>query len=691
LHGINGILIMKQARPKRRRPESEAAKRRIPMAWFVMFLMIFINFRMAAADDLAATNAVDLSQLANMDISQLMQVKVSILGPSTSVSQTPAAVSVVTLDQIQRSGAMSLPEALRLVPGLDVAQVGASQWAVSARGFNDTFADKLLVLQDGRDLYTPLYSGVFWDVSETMMEDIDQIEVVRGPGATLWGANAMNGVINVITKSAADTQGLLASAGGGNQERAFASARYGGVIGSNLFYRVYGTYENRDATMLPDGSGADNSSQMARGGFRADWSPTMENAIMVQGSGYAGWLDQVFGVLMPPAPEVVTNAEEMKVSGADVLGKWTHEISDTANFKLQAYYDYSQRDAPWVFNEQLHTFDLDFKNEFAVGERNKLDWGLGYRLTHDQEVNTPDISFNPDNSTLNLYSTFAQDDIALIPDRLGLTVGSKLEHDDYTGFEYEPGARLLWTPTMQQSFWASISRAVRTPSRSDEAISLAHPDELPVTLLGNTAFESEELVAYEVGYRSRPIPELSVDVTAFYNDYTRLRSEEPDPANPAQFILDNNLRGETYGCEATATWRMTDWWKWQPSYSLLKADLQTRSRTPNPVDAATIAQTEGTSPEHQFSLQSSMDLPRGVTFDTALRYVDQLAYFQINSYFELDARLAWQINQNWQVALVGQNLLHDQLPEFGPTYVNTQAGQVTDIPRSVYLKVTCRF
>ncbi len=691
IHGISGILIMQTGKPNPRRLGAEGFKHRIPIMGFVVFLMLFLSYGRAAADDLAATNGTDLSQLANMDISQLMQVKVSILGPSTSVSQTPAAVAVVTQDQIQRSGAMNLPEALRLVPGLDVAQVDASQWAVSARGFNDTFADKLLVLQDGRDLYTPLYSGVFWDVSETMLEDIDQIEVVRGPGATLWGANAMNGVINVITKSAADTQGLLASAGGGNQEQAFANARYGGVIGSNLFYRVYGTYENHDATVMPDGSGANNSWQIAHGGFRTDWSPAGVNAIMVQGSGYAGWIDQVFGVVTSPPDGLATNAEVMKVSGADVLGKWTHEISDTANFKLQAYYDYNQRDALSVFNEQLHTFDLDFKNEFALGERNHLDWGLDYRLTRDQEVNTADISFVPSSATLNLYSAFAQDEITLVPDRLSLTLGSKLEHNDYTGFEYEPGARLLWTPAAHQTFWGSISRAVRTPSRADEAIALAHPNGLPVPLLGNNAFMSEELVAYEVGYRSQPLPTLSVDVTAFYNDYTRLRSEAPNPANAAQFMLANNLSGRTYGGEATATWRMTDWWKWQPAYSLLKSDFQSRSGAATPVDAVTIAQMQETSPENQFSLRSSMDLPGGVTFDTALRYVDQLAYFQISSYFELDARLAWKINDHWQVALVGQNLLHDQHAEFGPTYVSTQAGQITEITRSVYLKATCRF
>ena len=651
---------------------------------------LLFNLEAAAADDLTTTNAADLSRLADMDISQLMQVKVSILGPSETVSQTPAAVSVVTQDQIQRSGAMNIPEALRLVPGLDVAQVDASQWAVSARGFNSIFANKLLVLQDGRDLYTPLYSGVFWDVQQTMMEDIDQIEVVRGPGATLWGANAMNGVINVITKSAEDTQGLLASGGGGNQERGFAEARYGGVIGSNLFYRVYGTYENHDATVLPDGSGANNSWQIAHGGFRADWAPTPVNAVMLQGSGYLGWIDEVFGLTQPPPTGVVTNEEELKVGGADVLGKWTHTISDTANFKLQAYYDFNERNAPYIFDEELHTIDLDFKNEFEPLDRNKMVWGLGYRLTRDTEMNNPNISFQPDNCTLNLFSGFAQDEIALVRDRLSLTLGSKLEHNDYTGFEYEPGARLLWTPVPHQTFWASVSRAVRTPSRADESVILAHPDELPVTLSGTNTFESEELIAYEIGYRSEPLQSLSVDLTAYYNDYTDLRSFQRE-GNTLQYFVGNDLYGFTYGCEATATWRATDWWQWQPSYTLLRMDLKSRADGASPPDPISLAQAEGSSPEHQFSLRSSMNLPRGVTFDTDLRYVDRLSYFQINSYFELDARLAWQINPRWEVALVGQNLLHDQHPEFGPTFVNTQAGRVTDIPRSFYVKVTCRF
>lgn len=654
------------------------------------------------ADDTSSTNTDVVTQLGDMDINQLLKVKVSIIGRSEAVSETPAAVSVVTQDDIKRSGAMNFPEALRLVPGMDVAQLDSSQWAVSARGFNDTFANKLLVMQDGRSIYTPLFSGVFWDVQGTMMEDIDHIEVVRGPGATLWGANAMNGVINILTKSAEDTQGLLVSGGGGNLNRGFAEARYGGVLSSNVYYRVYGTYENHDATVLPDGSDADNSWQLARGGFRTDINPEGVNTFTVQGDGYIGGIDQVFGVLGPPPTFTMTNDDLMRVSGANVLGRWTHTFSDTANFKLQAYYDYTDRDVPDVFNERRHTFDLDFKNEFALGNRNQIVWGLGYRFTADHEQNTPTIAFDPTDDTLNQVSAFAQDELAIVPQRLSLTFGSKFEHNDYTGFEVEPGARLLWTPMEHQTFWGSVSRAVRTPSRAEEAIMITQAQQLPsppyppgtfapITLQGNDDFDSEDLIAYEIGYRTQPCDKLSLDLAAYYNDYDNLRSQQQNPADPLQFYLANSLHGRSYGFEASATWRVLDWWRLQPSYTMLKMNLYASPDGASPPDMRSVAEVEGTSPQNQFSLRSSMDFPHGITFDAALRYVDNLPYFHIDSYFELDARLAWKVTKNLEVSLVGQNLLHDQHAEFGPSYINTQAGQVTDIPRSFYARVTWSF
>ncbi|MDE3067861.1 MAG: TonB-dependent receptor [Verrucomicrobiota bacterium] len=648
--------------------------------------------RALGADDVAATN-----DLASLTIPELMKIRVTILGPSQAVSQTPAAVSVITQDDLRRSGVRNFPEALRLVPGMDVAQLDASQWAVSARGFNDVFADKLLVMQDGRSIYTPLFSGVFWDVQGTLMDDVDRIEVIRGPGATLWGANAMNGVINIITKSAADTQGTLVEGGGGAQERGLAGVRYGGKINDHAWYRAYGTYENHDHTLLPDGSGANNAWQLARGGFRTDWQPPGANQFTFQGDGYAGWIDQVFGAFDPgnSTTYTATNNDQVKVSGANLLGRWTHAFSDTSDLKLQAYYDYTARDAARIFNEQRHTFDLDLKHEFALGDRNKLDWGLGYRVTADREEDTPTISFNPDHQTVNLYSAFAQDEIALVQDRLSLTLGSKFEDNDYTGFEVEPGARLLWTPTAHQTFWASVSRAVRTPSRAEESVVLMQGQfenppgaYVPATTLGTNTFKSEQLIAYEMGYRVEPFKRLSLDLAAFFNHYDDLRSvQQPNLLLPTVYLA-NDLYGDTYGGELSATWTAADWWRLVPSYSLVKMNLHARAGS---TDTTSVALDEGSSPQQQVALRSMMDLPHGVSFDTALRYVDQVPAHQIQGYFELDARLGWRINKNWEVAVVGQNLLHDQHAEYAPSYIKTQNGAVTEIPRGVFGTVTLRF
>lgn len=641
-----------------------------------------------------STNA-NVAALSNLSIEQLMEVKVLILGSPATISKTPAAVSVVTQEDIQRSGAMNIPEALRLVPGLEVAQLDASQWAVSARGFNDVFANKLLVLQDGRSIYTPLFSGVFWDAQGTMLEDIDRIEVIRGPGATLWGANAVNGVINIITKSAQDTQGTLISGGGGNQDRGFGGARFGGKIDDNTFYRVYGTYMNHDDTVLPDGSSGHNAWQTVRGGFRVDWNPTAENLLTLQGDGYLGWINQVFG-LFDPATNTFSRVvrDEMKLKGANALGRWTHTFSDTSELKVQMYYDHTDREAV-ILKESRDALDLNLQHSFALGDRNNIVWGLGYRLTADQEQDNSTIAFRPTSETLNLFSAFAQDEIALIQDRLSLTLGSKFEHNDYTGLEVQPGARLLWTPTEHQTFWASVSRAVRTPSRAEETITLRQSAEVapgffvPLTIAGTSAFESEDLMAYEVGYRTAPFSQLSLDLAAFYNDYDHLRSQSF--TSPTQIYLSNNLHGHTYGAEATATWRVKDWWRLQPTYTLLLMDLAARTDRGGYTDNNSARQFEGSNPQNQFSLRSSMDLPHHVSFDTTLRYVDELPASRIGSYFELEARLAWQITKNLEAAIVGQNLLHDQHAESGPSYIKTQNGLTSEIPRSFYAKLTWRF
>ena len=690
-----------------RQSEIKSEKFLLPQKGKIKLILIAGAMLAATVTALAqdgATNA-ELSQLADLDITNLLTIKVSITSPNEpqTIPQIPAAVSVVTADDIQRSGAQSYPEALRLVPGMDVAQADASQWAVSSRGFNDIFANKLLVMQDGRSIYTPLFSGVFWDVQGTMIEDVDHIEVIRGPGATIWGANAMNGVINIITKNAEDTQGLLASAGGGLQDRGFESARYGGVINSNAFYRVYETYENHDSTVLSNGNDASNAWQLARAGFRTDWFSHSDNAFTFQGDGYAGWIDQVFNVFNPVSvPSFTdTNAETMDVSGANVLGRWTHTISDTSNFKLQAYYDYTARYAPNVLDEHRHTFDLDFKHEFAIGSRNDVTWGFGYRLTTDSEVNNPFVAFNPEAQTINLYSTFVQDVLEIVPNRLSLTFGSKFEQNDYTGFDYQPSGRLLWTPMEHQTFWASVSRAVRTPSREEESVDFNEAEPVPppappgtyvpVTVLGTNTFKDETMTAYEVGYRADPLKNLSFDVAAYWNHYNNLRSQQllrvfPTPA----YYFANEIHGDSYGGEISATWRVADWWRLEPSYSYWKGIFHANTAG-GYTDNNSVATYEGSSPENQFQIRSSMDLPHDVTFDIALRYVDRLTFpqpgstFTVPAYVELGTRLAWRINKHWEVAVVGDNLVHDRHWEFLPTEIQTQA---TEIPRTIFAKVT---
>lgn len=426
-----------------------------------------------------------------------------------------------------------------------------------------------------------------------------------------------------------------------------------------------------------------------------DWNPTADNAFLLEGGGYGGGVDEMFTVYDPASPTLSDMArEDMRVGGADVLGRWTHAISDTTNWKLQAYYDFTTRDTNRVFDEQRNTFGLTFQNEFAADGRNQAIWGLGYRVTADTEKDFPAYSFYPAGDTLNLFSAFAQDEITLVPDRLKLTLGSKLEHNDYTGVEIEPGARLLWTLTERQTFWASVSRAVRTPSRSEESILLYEPNQpAPGTVAeisGNPHFQSEEMLAYEIGYRAVPADNLSLDAAVFFNNYDHLRSLEFSSFSPGlppadSMYLANNLYGDTYGTEISATWRVTPRWRLQPAYTFLKMNLHAQAGSTDTTDPALLA---GQSPENQFSLQSFWNLPHGVSAYAGLRYVDSLPSIGISSYFELDARLAWRINRHWEVAVVGQNLLHPQHQEFAPSEIPIQQ---TEIPRSVLGTVTWQF
>jgi iron complex outermembrane receptor protein len=641
-----------------------------------------------AAVRASTTNSVDLSELP---LEQLLNMDVTILRGHDTLSKIPAAISVVTADDIRRNGAMNIPEALRQVPGLDVAQLNSSEWAVSARGFNDVFANKLLVLQDGRTVYSPLFSGVFWDTPGTMMEDIDRIEVIRGPGSTAWGANAVNGVINVITKNARDTQGWLASAGAGNLDQGFINARYGGQVGSNVFYRVYGTYQNNDSFPQPNGREANDSWRLGRGGFHLDWYADDANLFTLQGDGYVGSFHQTFTIFDPASPTFTDQLPTvMDVRGANVLGRWTHTVSDTSELKAQLYYDRTTRDAT-IFAETRDTVDLDLQHSFALGDRNGITWGFGYRYSGGKIGGSPTVMFVPPDDHLQLVSSFVQDEVTLLPDRLKLTLGTKIEHNDFSGWELEPGGRVAWTPDDRNTLWASVSRAVRTPARSDEDSRFNQVEPTPfgpavLQISGNPEFRSEKLMAYETGYRVHPYDKLSLDVATFYNVYTDLRSLQMGPGFP--FIpttLVNGMHGETYGVEAAANLELTSWWRVNPSYTLLKMELHKNKRS---TDTTSPVLDEGENPQQQFSLHSGMDLPHNIFLDATLRYVDSLPSLRVDSYVTMDARIAWRPTKSLELALVGQDLFTPRHAEFRSTQFQSQPA---DVPRSFYAKATWKF
>ncbi len=633
---------------------------------------IFLAMALPLSAQTNLSNASPL-QLKKLSLEDLMNLDV------TSVSKrpepywrAPAAIQVITQDDIRRSGASSIPEALRLADNLQVAQVNAQQWAITARGFNGNYANKLLVMIDGRSVYTPLYSGVFWDVQDYLMEDIDRIEVISGPGATLWGANAVNGVINIMSKSAKDTQGFLLEAGGGTEMRGFGGLRYGGVLATNVYYRVYGKFFDRDSAVLRNGADANNGWRKGQGGFRIDWEASPQNTVTVQGDIYDGSLDQAPG-------------GHSQITGGNLLTRWTHNFTEDSAFSLQMYYDRTDRTRITGLNlsEYLDTYDLDAQYRLQAGERNNLVMGLGYRFTHDKIQNSPTLAFLPPVLDRNLFSAFIQDEIKLF-DNLTFTPGTKLEHNDYTEWEFQPSGRLSWGVTSNQTIWAAVSRAVRTPSRFDA--DQFRPATPPYTIAGGPNFISETVNAYELGYRVRPHPNVTLTASTFYNNYDHLRTRSVPP--PAPSIIGNNMNGQTYGAELNGSWQVSEELRLKAGYTLLKEEL---SVFPGFTDAShTLLETQD--PQQQFSVGAAIDLPHQWEFDTRLRWVDTLKNFSggqfgsVPAYFELDARLGWRVNDHLELTLVGQNLLHDQHPEY-----SFPSATRSEIERGFYGKAVWRF
>jgi iron complex outermembrane receptor protein len=610
---------------------------------------------------------VSTEALKQLSIEQLMNLQVtSVSKRPERLAQTASAIEVITGEDIRRSGASSLPEALRLASNLQVAQVDSRQWAISARGFNGTTTNKLLVLIDGRTVYTPLYSGVFWDVQDVPLADIDRIEVISGPGATLWGSNAVNGVINVITKGAKYTEGLLVSGGGGTELRGVGTVRYGGALGSDVRYRVYGTGFARDATALPSGLGAGDEWHLEQGGFRMGWDASNATHVTVQGDLYNGRLGQ-------------RNAADIPVSGGNVMAKWSHTVSDHSHVVAQLYYDRTNRNIPNLFGENLDIYDIDLQHQTRLGARHDLVWGLGYRLMNDRVTNTPALAFLPGHVTRQWFTGFVQDEIALVPDRLHVALGSKVEHNDYTGFEIEPSGRLSWQVSQSSLLWTAVSRALRTPSRVDRE--LFFPGQPPYFLAGGPGFHSEDELAYELGYRHHH-GLLALSVATFYSRYYGLRSlEQVNPPASAPIIIGNGQDAESYGAEVTADYWLTSEWRLRAGYTELRVHIW---RKPGSTDM-TGGSGESQTPERQFFLYSSLDLPAHFRLDGGFRAIGGIANAQVPAYAELNANLSWQPTPSIGLSVVGQNLFHDHHAEFQLPAVRRE------IQRGVYGSVEWRF
>jgi iron complex outermembrane receptor protein len=597
--------------------------------------------------------------LKNMSLEQLMAIEVSSVSRRPErLSETASAIQVITRDDIRRSGATRLPEALRLATNLEVDQLDASQWAISARGFNSPLANKLLVLIDGRTVYSPLFAGVFWDAQDVLLEDVEQIEVISGPGAALWGSNAVNGVINISTRSAKDTRGLLAVAGGGTELHGLGAVRYGGAIGSKAHARVYGKYSDRDGTVLPTGQDVPNDWDVAQGGFRLDWDPSTEDLITLQGDLYRDRSDLI--------------ATDDAVSrGSNLLGRWSRRLSEGSDLKVQAYFDRLHRDVPGSYDDRLNTWDIDAQHRIGLDARNDFVWGVGYRRVED-DFGSEGVVFT-ERLTLETFSAFAQDELAL-QKTLHMTLGARVEHNHYTSFEFQPSFRLAWKAADRHSLWAAVSRAVRTPSRLDrDQVALPGPD-----------FHSEELLAYELGYRAQPAERLSFSVAVFYHDYDDLRSIElATRPGPVPLVLANGQEGKSYGSELVARYRATDWWQLQAGWSELRVEIRPK---PGSIDR-TFGAAEAADAKHHLSVRSSFDLPRNLELDAGYRYVSRLTnpILLTPGYSELDLRLGWEPVPRLEVSITGQNLLHDRHVEFAAP----SSGQ--SIERGVFAKAVWGF
>lgn len=634
------------------------------------------------------------TEILDLDLSSLMQIQITSAGrKKQKLVDVPAAVYVIDQEDIRNSGATYLPELLRLVPGLQVSRISAGKWAITSRGFNGTFSNKLLVQIDGRSVYSPAYSGVYWDMQTVILEDVERIEVIRGPGATLWGANAVNGVINVITKEASDSIGMLASGTIGEHEDGTASVRVGKQLSSDLYGRFYVNHHSEDSfTYLADESDAHDDWGITSGGFRLDSDLGLKNSWTLQGDLYDGKShQQVYpyweeGALLPQKVD-----DTIDLKGYNITGRWEHNNSEKNSITFQVYFDHTDRQE--IYIGQTHdTIDFDFQQRFQFMKRNDIVWGIGYRNIDDSFNNTYMASILPDSRRVDLFSGFIQDEINLIPRTLWLTLGTKIEHNEYTDTEIQPSARFLWKPKENQSVWASVSRAVRTPSRAEDGSKVVmgvvpSPPYPIIYAYGNKDMDAEEVLYWETGYRFLSNSSFSFDATFFYNDYENLLDFVS--TDPATINFMSGMTGSSYGVEFNTEWKPLEWLKTELNYSYIELKMQS---IPNKTTNTDIV-AENSSPQHQVSLRTAVDVTKNLRWNVMTRYVDELkipsaiAYQtgeKVDAYTEIDTNIIWAPMKNLEVMLAGQNLTDSKHLEF----VNEYFTPAVEIERSFYLKIT---
>jgi len=639
--------------------------------------------------------------LTDMSIEDLMKLRVtSVSKTEESLSQAASAIFVITADAIRHSGATNIPDLLRMVPGMDVARINASTWAISARGFNARFSNELLVLIDGKSAYTPTFAGIYWDVLDLPLEDVQRIEVIRGPGATIWGANAVNGVINIVSRKSSETRGGLLVAGGGNIEQGFGTLQYGGSLGKGTDYRVFSKFINHIPFPGLNGGDGGDGWRMLRGGFRSDSALSAKTTLTLKGDIHSNREGSPLTELeLTPVGSSQDVEWFANLSGGSLQAVWNYTSSPQSNTSIQAYYDTYKR------SDQLHedrkTIDLDFQNNFSGWRRQKIVWGSTYRYSTSRTNGSLGVSLDPPDLGMPLFGGFLQDEVAIAPDHFFLTGGVKLEHNYYTGFGVMPSARATWTPTPSHTLWAAVSKTERTPAEIDTALranisEVPGPGGVPIlfVLFGDPHVLNEGSIDYETGYRTMVGENLSIDLAAYYNNYSHQNTDEPSTpffvATPTpHFVLplleENLIHGETHGMEVEANWKATDRWTLSSGYAFEQIHMHLAATSQ---DTDSVAESQGSTPVNAVQLRSHLALARGLAWDASGYFAGRLADPRESSYTRLDSQLSWQIGERINLSVVGQDLLKDRHQEF---FDSTGSTGTTLVKRSGFANVTWRF